>query len=78
MFDQSYAPCIKMLEDFIDQAKQLGKEFRQDYRQQECVKDYGHHLKFFVDNNLLTQAVERQQKFKQFLKEVPEMIRNAK
>ena len=78
LFDQSHKECTEISEQYIDEAKTKGKEFKEKFTQHPKVKNYLKVLEFFEKNQLIKDTDIRLEEFKGYMQKIDKIIEQEK
>jgi hypothetical protein len=78
LFDQSYKECTEISEQYIEEAKTKGKDFKEKFTQHPKVKNYLKVLQFFEKNQLIRDADIRLEEFKGYMSKIDKIIDQEK
>lgn len=74
LFDQSHKECTEISEQYIDEARTKGKDFKEKFSEHDKVKNYLKVLEFFEKNQLIKDMDIRLEEFKGYMSKIDKMI----
>ena len=77
-FQSEFKDCMKTIEAYVKVAKETGKIFDRDIKDEAAVKKYKSYLSFFETHHLLTSIDSKVDQFNTALKNGAILIQEAK
>lgn len=78
MFELDLNKCKLKFQEFMDEAREHGNEFKEILRKQEVVINYRRNLKYFQDQSLYQDVRTKLRKLDNYLRQWQELIENEK
>lgn len=78
MFEQDYKQCDKKVQQFIEEAEEMGEEYAFDLQYERVFESLERSLRYFAEKHLLIDGERRLHKFYIYLKNSERMIDLAK